>query len=124
MQKSQRKNDALNTKPQVTAKLTKKVGEPSVKIIKSGKVQLTPTEKISNPPEKSARDPKQAKIITLLQRPDGATIEELVTATGWQPHSLRGTLSGALKKRLGFTITSEATARGRLYRIIGSVSNL
>ena len=43
----------------------------------------------------------------MLRRPEGATIAEIVAATGWQPHSVRGVLAGALKKRLGLTIASE-----------------
>ncbi len=43
----------------------------------------------------------------MLQRPAGVTIAEVVAATGWQPHTVRGALTGALKKRLGPTIVSE-----------------
>ena len=50
---------------------------------------------------------KQAALIAMLQRPEGATIGEAVEATGWQPHTVRGALAGALKKRLGLTIASE-----------------
>ncbi len=61
---------------------------------------------------------KQAQIITLLQRPDGATIAEIVAATGWQAHSARGMISGALKKRLGLPVTSEKVeGRGTVHRL-------
>lgn len=61
---------------------------------------------------------KQAEMITLLQRAKGATLDELVAATGWQAHTVRGAMSGALKKKLGLTIESEKVeARGRVYRI-------
>jgi len=54
----------------------------------------------------------------MLEAPDGATIAEIAAATNWQPHTIRGAISGALKKRLGLTITSEKIAdRGRVYRI-------
>ena len=54
----------------------------------------------------------------MLQRPEGATIAEVVEATGWQPHTVRGALAGALKKRLGLTIASEKVeGRGRVYRL-------
>ena len=54
----------------------------------------------------------------MLQRPEGATIGEVVEATGWQPHTVRGALAGALKKRLGLTIASEKVEnRGRVYRL-------
>ena len=60
---------------------------------------------------------KQAEVISLLQRPEGATIEEMASAMGWQHHSVRGMLAGALKKKLGLSVVSEKTDRGRLYRI-------
>ena len=63
---------------------------------------------------------KQARLIAMLQRPEGATIAQVVEATGWQPHTVRGALAGALKKRLGLEVTSEKVAeRGRVYRITG-----
>jgi hypothetical protein len=63
---------------------------------------------------------KQALLIEMLKRPEGATIDEIVTATGWQYHTVRGAMAGALKKKLGLTITSEKDdSRGRVYRIIG-----
>ncbi len=63
---------------------------------------------------------KQALLIDLLKRKKGATIEEIVEATGWQPHSVRGAISGTLKKKLGLTVTSEPVEkRGRVYRIVG-----
>jgi hypothetical protein len=61
---------------------------------------------------------KLALVIDHLSRQDGATIEELVKATKWQPHSVRGAISGALKKKLGLDVTSEKVeGRGRVYRI-------
>jgi transposase len=61
---------------------------------------------------------KQAVLIELLSRRDGATIDEAVKATGWQPHSVRGAISGSLKKKLGLAVTSEKVdGRGRVYRV-------
>ena len=61
---------------------------------------------------------KQAQLIAMLRAPEGATIEEIVTATGWLAHTVRGSISGALKKKLGLTITSEKVdGRGRCFRI-------
>ncbi len=61
---------------------------------------------------------KQARLIEMLRTEDGATIEEIAAAFQWRPHTVRGALAGALKKRLGLTITSEKVeARGRVYRI-------
>lgn len=61
---------------------------------------------------------KQAQIIALLQRPEGASIAEIIAATGWQVHSVRGMISGALKKKLGLSVTSvKEQGRGSVYRI-------
>ncbi len=71
-------------------------------------------------PPKVREGTKQALLIDLLKRKDGATIAEIVEATGWQPHSVRGAISGALKKKLGFTVETEVVDdRGRVYRIVG-----
>ena len=61
---------------------------------------------------------KQAQIIAMLQRPEGATIAEIVAATAWQAHSARGVISGVLKKKLGLVVGStKEDGRGALYRI-------
>ena len=64
------------------------------------------------------KNTKQQMLIELLKRTEGATLEEIVAATGWQKHTARGAMSGALKKRLGLTIHSDPDPeRGRVYRI-------
>lgn len=61
---------------------------------------------------------KLASVLELLNRPEGATIAEIVEATGWQSHTVRGALSGMITKKLGQTIVSEKVPeRGRVYRI-------
>ncbi len=63
-------------------------------------------------------DTKQAALIAMLRAQEGATLGEIVAATGWQPHTARGAMSGALKKRLGLTIHADPEpGRGRVYRI-------
>lgn len=63
---------------------------------------------------------KLARVIALLKRRNGATIDEIVKATDWQPHSVRGAISGALRKKLGLAVISEKVeGRGRVYRIGG-----
>jgi hypothetical protein len=62
---------------------------------------------------------KQGVLIRLLHRKSGATIADIVAATGWQAHSVRGAISGVLKKKLGLTVSSEKAERGRVYRIAG-----
>lgn len=63
-------------------------------------------------------DSKQAQLIAMPKSPDGATIDEIVTKFGWQAHTVRGAIAGALKKKLGLSVTSEKIdGRGRAYRI-------
>ena len=61
---------------------------------------------------------KQAQIIAMLQRPEGATVAEMVAATGWLAHTVRGCISGALKKKLSLPIAAEKVeGRGMVYRL-------
>ncbi len=65
------------------------------------------------------RGTKQAILIEMLKRSKGATIADMAAKTGWQTHSVRGAISGALKKKLGLPVTSERVeGRGRVYRIV------
>jgi uncharacterized protein DUF3489 len=65
-------------------------------------------------------DTKQARLINMLKEQGGASIAEIVAATGWQAHTIRGTISGVLKKKLGLVVISEKfEARGRVYKITG-----
>jgi hypothetical protein len=61
---------------------------------------------------------KAAKVLELVKRPDGATLAELMKTTGWQPHSIRGFISGTLTKKLGLTVVSTKTEDGeRTYSV-------
>ncbi|MFP5481492.1 MAG: DUF3489 domain-containing protein [Alphaproteobacteria bacterium] len=61
---------------------------------------------------------KQAQIIAMLQRPEGATVAEMVEATGWLAHTVRGCISGALKKKLGLPIAADKVeGRGTVYKL-------
>jgi hypothetical protein len=83
-----------------------------------------PTKDAPAAPEDApkARSPregtKQEAVITMLRAPEGATIDEIMTATNWASHTTRGFLSGALKKRRGLEVTSEKVdGRGRVYAL-------
>jgi hypothetical protein len=62
-------------------------------------------------------DTKRARIIAMLRTPAGATIAAIMTATGWQQHSVRGFLAGVVRRKLGLNLISEPTDAGRIYRI-------
>ena len=69
------------------------------------------------PDPRPARASKQADVIALLRRPEGVTVE-VRAVTGWQPHTVRGVFSGALKKKLGLAVVAAKEERGRVYRIV------
>ena len=73
----------------------------------------------AGPVRKTRENSKQAKLIAMLQRSGGASINEIVTALEWQPHTVRGAIAGALKKKLGLTVISEkAEGRARIYWVV------
>ena len=69
------------------------------------------------PQSDTKRPSKQDAVIAMLRHPDGATVDEVASATGWQRHTVRGVFLGTLKKKLGLTIASAKQERGRVYRI-------
>jgi hypothetical protein len=74
------------------------------------------------PPSDVKRPSKQDEVIAMLRRPEGATVDEVATATGWQRHTVRGVFSGTLKKKLGLALASAKEERGRVYRVAGPAS--
>jgi hypothetical protein len=78
----------------------------------------TPPAETPPAPAQRRKGTKQEILIEMLRADGGATIDEIVAETGWQPHTVRGAMSGALKKKLGLTITSEKVeGRGRVYSL-------
>ena len=69
------------------------------------------------PPSDAKPPSKQGEVIAMLRRPEGATVDEVASAMGWQRHTVRGLFSGTLKKKLGLTLASAQEERGRVYRI-------
>ena len=69
------------------------------------------------PQSDAKRRSKQDAVIAMLRRPEGATVDEVASTTGWQRHTVRGVFSGTLKKKLGLTLASAKEERGRVYRI-------
>ncbi|MEZ5879426.1 MAG: DUF3489 domain-containing protein [Nitratireductor sp.] len=92
----------------------------STKAARAGK---TPREARASNKTTTAKPPratKAATVLALLRSKHGASIDEMTRATGWQVHSVRGFLSGTVKKRMGLTLGSEVDNSGtRRYRIAG-----
>ena len=98
--------EAPKTTPKATS--AKRARPVAPKKAKAGK-KASPAKKApkSATNAKGARDGSKAgKVLDLLKRPNGATAKELMKATGWQPHSIRGFLSGTVSKKMGLAVTS------------------
>jgi hypothetical protein len=117
---------APGTKADAAATRAKRKGKP-----KTAKAKTTKPEKAAPAATPTPRaGTKQARMIELLQRPEGATVAQIAAATGWQNHTIRGAISGALKKKLGLKVEATRTrevgpektgAKGSrtVYRIVG-----
>src|SRR5262244_3706158 len=73
-------------------------------------IELLP---VPEPQPDAKRPSKQDVVIAMLRQPEGATVDEVASATGWQRHTVRGVFSGTLKKRLGLALASATEERGR-----------
>jgi hypothetical protein len=74
-------------------------------------------ELLPEPQSEAKRPSEQDEVIAMLRRPEGATVDEVASATGWQRHTVRGVFSGTLKKKLGLALASAKEERGRVYRV-------
>ncbi len=118
----------MKRSPQVTQK-PKASGRPAMpstpaKSAKQGSVaaqSLRPKSAVKHASKPVAT--KQARLITLLRSASGATMQQMMAMTGWQAHTVRGMLSGSLRKRLGLTVQQQPVQGVRVYRIVkGSAS--
>ena len=98
---------AKSTKPQPASRARRL---PSADAAKK-KVQISPNAGVHP-------TGKIATLISLLRRAKGASIADLMKATGWQAHSVRGAISGSIKKKIGLNVASEKTDGVRLYRVV------
>jgi len=111
------------TKPQA-----RPVGRPRKISTSDTSPQQAPAPKRRHQPKAKPQDlpvlapsyqSKQARLIELLKSSKGATVDQMTALTGWQAHTVRGTISGVLRKRLGLTVVCEApdASAVRVYRI-------
>ena len=95
-------------------------GKSSKKTTQAKKGAKAPEKAKSAKAEGFREGSKTEKVLHLLKRPDGATLKELMKATGWQAHSVRGFISGTLGKKLKMKVESFETENGdRAYRVKG-----
>ena len=93
------------------------VADPEIEATVAAAEATWAQEKADGKPRTRANS-KQATVIQMLQRPEGATVQQICETTGWQAHTVRGTFAGAFKKKLGLTIVSDkAQGSERVYRI-------
>lgn len=90
-----------------------------VKSTPSRMASVTPSRRTvaSKSTDKGDAISKQARVIAMLQSPDGTSIEAMMQQTGWQQHSVRGFLAGVVRKKLKLKLQSTKTDHGRIYRI-------
>ncbi|WP_292962141.1 DUF3489 domain-containing protein [Nitrobacter sp.] len=93
-------------------------------------VKNAAVDKISSAPARSLDRPvthragsKQARVIEMLMKPEGTTINDIMKATDWQQHSVRGFFAGVIRKKLKLTLISEATEAGRIYKVTGNAAS-
>ena len=80
---------------------------------KKDAVATTPESKTARP------NSKIANVVEMMRKPGGVTLKAIMNATDWQAHSVRGAISGAIKKKLGLKVISEVRGDERTYRIGG-----
>lgn len=105
---SKRTKDASKTNsssPKVAAR-TSTTGAKKTAVNRRGRVVTPPSSKL-------------ARLVALLRRPGGATLQVLIDETGWQAHSVRGAISGTIKKKLALVIESKRVEGERVYRVVG-----
>jgi Protein of unknown function (DUF3489) len=105
---------AIKTARAAQSKPVKKVRDrPKVSAAK----KASKAKPVRKPSRKAAAGSKQDSVIALLRRPEGATLDNLVKATGWQPHSVRGFLAGTVRKKLKLPLQSQKVDGKRTYGI-------
>jgi hypothetical protein len=105
-------------KPTAAPQAATQADEPSGAATAPAKAKSQPAPAAAPREAKPREGTKQSAMIEMLSKPDGATLDEIAAVTGWQRHTIRGAMAGALKKKLGLTIASDKVeGRGRVYKI-------
>lgn len=114
-QKPEKKASAAPQKPRVAPDKSKS-GKNATPAKNAPRAKKTAQQ--AKPPAGARQGSKTAKVLDLLKRPDGASLKDIMKATGWQPHSVRGFISGTLGKKMGLTVASTKREDGeRVYSL-------
>ena len=95
----------------------------STKTAKVAPVRKRSSASARSRPVRHGAGSKQARVIEMLMKPEGATIGDIMKATDWQQHSVRGFFAGIIRKKLKLTLTSEAAEAGRIYKVTASAAS-
>jgi hypothetical protein len=120
------KTQSSKTATRSTASRREKFARSSAaKVTKVAAVKKSSSEQIRSldQPVKHRVGSKQARVIEMLMKPEGTTIDDIIKATGWQQHSVRGFFAGVIRKKLKLTLTSEATEAGRIYKVTDNAAS-
>ena len=108
------------TKSVVPVKATAPASAPIAKTTRRGRAKIDVALPIVPPaPAETIGTSKLARLISLLNAASGATLEQMMSLTGWQAHTVRGTISGVLRKRLNLNVvcTPDPAGGARIYRV-------
>lgn len=116
MIKSAKRSEITHRKSRTTTANTNRQNPKQKRTVATPRQKPEPATKPQTHPVRSGS--KLAIMLEFLRRKQGVTIDQLAKATGWQKHSVRGALSGAIGKRLAIRVESQAAPTGRVYRIV------
>ena len=103
------------------AKSARRASTKTAKVAVVKKISSAPVRSLDRPVRHRAGS-KQARVIEMLMKPEGTTIGDIMKATHWQQHSVRGFFAAIIRKKLKLTLTSEAAEAGRIYKITGNAA--
>lgn len=116
-------HDPSKARPSKSGRQARASGSPGGGSTKPGaRHQHEPKALTDRPPHRGRPESKQALVIAALRAPTGATIAAIMAVTGWQQHSVRGFFAGAVRRKLGLTLTSQKENGDRVYRILDDCS--
>ena len=117
-----RKTASRSAKAPGRAKSARPASTKTAKVAPIKKSSSAPARSLDQPVKHRA-DSKQARVIEMLMKPEGTTIDNIMKATHWQQHSVRGFFAGIIRKKLKLTLTSEAAEAGRIYKVTASAAS-